>query len=230
MGYVRPATSSAGCKSQPCTSNESLFQVRLTAFPTDGAIPLFAWVSWVQSPTGPAQTSGGDSSDSRTTATVRPSRVAEKLGTHVPAPVVIHSSADQSGRVSPVCESSSARAEPPPAHAATSSEPGLAAHSSEAADVFAPSVRLRGSPPVAGTTHTSPPVVPRSLISPPTYAIVLPSGDHRGWAICVAGRAISRRSPETETAYSRATHQLLLPDPCAALSTRCCPSGAQSNS
>ena len=36
----------------------------------------------------------------------------------------------------------------------------------------------------AETIHTSPPVEPWSLISPPMNAIAFPSGDHRGTAIC----------------------------------------------
>ena len=60
----------------------------------------------------------------------------------------------------------------------------LSSHSIQAGEVGRPSVRSRGTPPRAGTIQTSPPVEPWSLIKPPMKAMVLPSGDQRGTAIC----------------------------------------------
>src|SRR5690348_10385073 len=48
-------------------------------------------------------------------------------------------------------------------------------------------VRSLALPPAAGMVIRSPPVEPSSLIRPPMNAIVAPSGDHRGSAICSAG-------------------------------------------
>src|SRR5580698_5350465 len=47
-----------------------------------------------------------------------------------------------------------------------------------------PGVILRALPPPADTTKMSPPVEPSSLIMPSIKAILLPSGDQRGSAIC----------------------------------------------
>src|ERR1700677_3066552 len=48
-------------------------------------------------------------------------------------------------------------------------------------------VRFRAMPPVMGTTWTSPPVEPSSLINPSMNATFLPSGETRGTAICSFG-------------------------------------------
>src|SRR5579863_3015270 len=57
-------------------------------------------------------------------------------------------------------------------------------HDGEAA---IPGLTLRASPPDEGTVKMSPPIDPSSLINPPMNAIVFPSGDQRGTAICKGG-------------------------------------------
>src|SRR5579872_2688745 len=54
-------------------------------------------------------------------------------------------------------------------------------------DAEIPGVTLRASPPDEGTVKMSPPMDPSSLINPPMNAIVFPSGDQRGTAICKEG-------------------------------------------
>src|SRR6185312_10534888 len=62
-------------------------------------------------------------------------------------------------------------------------------------------------------------------------AICFPSGDQVGCAICTFGVAISLSAPVDASIPSRrATHQLLLPDPLAALTTNSFPFGDQSYS
>ena len=60
-------------------------------------------------------------------------------------------------------------------------------HASQLGDAGMPGVRLRASPPAAGTTKISPPVDPSSLMSPAMKATLWPSGDQRGTAICSGG-------------------------------------------
>src|SRR5215813_13410517 len=51
------------------------------------------------------------------------------------------------------------------------------------------------SPPEAGTVQMSPPVEPSSLIRPWMTAIVFPSGENRGQAICSGGFQTDRACP-----------------------------------
>jgi len=82
-----------------------------------------------------------------------------------------------------------------------------------------------------GSVKMSPPLAPWSLISPPIKAIVLPSGDQRGTAICMSGFSRSRVFPEARLrTCSWARYQLSSPEPWAALSTQCLLSGDQSYS
>src|SRR5262249_2544206 len=102
---------------------------------------------------------------------------------------------------------------------------------SQLADAFSAGVRLRGSPPATGTVKISPPLAPSSLIRPPINAMLWPSGDQRGTAICVAGLRISRTSPvAADTSYRRATYQCQSPGGVEATAARCLPSGDQSYS
>ena len=88
-----------------------------------------------------------------------------------------------------------------------------------------------GVPPESGTVHTSPPTEPKSLISPPIYATVLPSGDTRGKSSCVLGLAMFVTAPvAASTRSSVATHQLLSPLPSAEVTTNPVPSGVQAYS
>ena len=87
-----------------------------------------------------------------------------------------------------------------------------------------PELRLRNATPSAETIHTSPPVAPWSLISPPMKAIAFPSGDHCGTAICspcsgpatCVGARIATGAAPMACVYSFATHQLFSPGGSAA--------------
>src|SRR6185312_2619764 len=215
---------------KPCTLNRSLRQWTLTAFPHDGAIAALACVSCVQCPTGPAHTSGGAARDSRTRATSRPVSAADTSGSPRPERVVIVSSPCQSDVIAPVAALTAAISDPPCDHMVASIACGPC-HRNAATDTVALGVRSRGVPPAAGTVYRSPPVDPWSLITPPMNAICDPSGDQRGSAICTAGLAIWRTAPDAASmASTRATHQLLFPEPVAALTTSSLPLGDQSNS
>ena len=62
-------------------------------------------------------------------------------------------------------------------------------------------------------------------------AIVLPSGDQRTFAACIAGLKTCRTTPDSASiAYSSATYQLSSPSPGAARYASSLPSGDQSNS
>src|ERR1035437_2545513 len=118
----------------------------------------------------------------------------------------------------------------------------LSPHSIHVGDDGRCGVRLRGTPPSAATIHTSPPVAPWSLISPPIKAIAFPSGDHRGTAICSPcsapatsagariGLGVSQPDSPSACVYSFATHQLFSPGGSAATYARPFESGLQSNS
>src|SRR5437667_4290408 len=60
-------------------------------------------------------------------------------------------------------------------------------HASQLAEPRSLGVTLRGSPPLALMINTSPPVDASSLINPAMKAILLPSGEQRGMAICNGG-------------------------------------------
>src|ERR1700689_522743 len=64
----------------------------------------------------------------------------------------------------------------------------LLSHAIQLAEAGRLGVRWTGWPPAQGNLkeicQTSPPVTPWSLIRPPMNAMDLPSGDHRGRAIC----------------------------------------------
>src|SRR5713226_4853451 len=85
-------------------------------------------------------------------------------------------------------------------------------------EAFSSGVTFRGSPPPAGITKRSPPGAIKSLMSPPMKAMLLPSGDHLGEAICNFGLRIENVFPEpTSRRYSSAVHQLSPPCPLASL-------------
>src|ERR1039458_6416699 len=94
-----------------------------------------------------------------------------------------------------------AQLHPPVAHAAGNAEDGRAKAAGNAAG---------GAPrPVPPSLHPCPPVAPWSLISPPMKAMALPSGDHRGTAICKpcsgpetsAGARMALGEPEPPSAW-----------------------------
>src|SRR5205807_4487126 len=121
--------------------------------------------------------------------------------------------------------------QPPSTCSANTMRSGDRSQVSQLADAFSPGVRWRGSPPAAGTVKMSPPLAPSSLIKPPTKAIVLPSGDQRGTAICIDGLRISRTAPdEADIAQSLAMYQLLSPGAGDATAASSAPSGDQSYS
>src|SRR5262249_13029431 len=57
----------------------------------------------------------------------------------------------------------------------------------EDGEAFRPGVRLRAAPPATGTSCTSPPVSPASLMTPSISATDFPSGETCGSAICHLG-------------------------------------------
>src|SRR5262249_11231074 len=79
----------------------------------------------------------------------------------------------------------------------------------------------------------SPPVEPWSLMIPPMKARDWPSGDQLGTASwrSAGGLNIDFVSPvDSDTVYSSAIHQLLSPEPCAAVAAKLFPSRDQSYS
>ena len=144
--------------------------------------------SFFQPPIGPAHTSGGSWNDSRI-ATVASPRVAVPKWPSFSAPV--------NRTVSrPVAGSIEARPYPPSTGPAKRSSPAER-QARLAADQRMPGVRLRGEPPPreAGTSHTSPPLEPSSLMIPWITAIVRPSGEKRGHAIWRGGFQIESAFP-----------------------------------
>ncbi len=104
-------------------------------------------------------------------------------------------------------------------------------HASEVNVIGTPGVMSLGVPPASGTVQISPPTEPLSLISPPMYATLRPSGETRGKLSWVAGFAIDVTAPVVASIRSSvATHQLLSPLPSAVVATKPRPSGVQSYS
>src|SRR5271163_2476960 len=100
---------------------------------------------------------------------------------------------------------------------------------SQLAEAFSSGVIFLGSPPAAEVTHTSPPTLGSSLISPAMKAILCPSGDHAGLAICSAGLCIDFIKPVAASSVNNsAIYQLLSPFPSAAVTAKRFPSGDQS--
>src|SRR2546426_8714633 len=121
------------------------------------------------------------------TAEAFPSRASEKLRPQRSGEAVNVSGPVKSVEIFPSAPSTLARPAAPSTSSAnrTAAEEGNQA--SQLAEAFMPGVRLRGSPPEAGMTKTSPPVEPSSLMIPGQNAIAWPSGDHRGPATRRAG-------------------------------------------
>ena len=163
----------------------SLIQCTLFSSPHSGCTAWLTWVTCFHSPIGPAHTSGGCAAEWRITAEVLWSAASE-----IPIPpqasVVTTSGPVHRGVILPVATSTVAAPASPSMFSAKRILSGDC-QVIQLGDALISGVRLRASPPLAGTKKTSPPVDPSSLISPAMNAILLPSGDQRGTAICKGG-------------------------------------------
>ena len=99
-----------------------------------------------------------------------------------------------SSRRAPVAGSRLSRAMPPERDSSSHSSSGER-QCRPRAEAGSPGVRLRAGPPPAGTSQTSPPFEPSSLIRPWITATPRPSGETRGAASCRLGFHSSVRSP-----------------------------------
>ena len=117
------------------------------------------------------------------TAEVFPSRASEKLRPQRSGEAVNVSGPVKNVEIFPSATSTPARPAAPSTSSANRTAVEEGSQPSQVAEAFMPGVRLRGSPPEAGMTKTSPPVEPSSLMSPEMKAIAWPSGDQRGTAI-----------------------------------------------
>src|SRR5215217_9176012 len=212
MGARAPAggaIDAAGATSQPCTSTPSLFHDKSFVSPTSARTSSSRRVRRSQSPTGPPHTFCAWAKDSRTTALRLPSRDSDSP-TEPPA---LTRSGPFHSTVTPPCPvgSTEATADSPLTCAPNINLRG-ATHSSVVAVAFIPSVRLRALPPSNGTSITSPPLEPWSLISPSMTATCLPSGLHTGSASCHRGAYTTRARPlAVSSTCSFASHQLASP-------------------
>src|SRR5579863_4469603 len=208
----------------------SVVQCKLTDFPQAWCNPELRCVICRHSPIAPTHTSAGCVNDCRTTAEDFPSAESEML----------QSKSASATRSSPRHSSTTlwsatcTRAMPLP----PSTMPAKIIFDESADQLrfealnFISGVRLLISPPSAPTEYISPPGIGSSLINPPMNAIFLPSGDQRGSAICRPGFSTSVFiAPDAaSTVIKLAMYQLSSPLPCAAVTTKRLPSGAQSNS
>src|ERR1700674_5076531 len=180
-GYFLPGAKSLGSSSHPCTRVVPLFQCTLRISPQAGCTALFKLVSRFQPPIGPAQTSGGELANWRTTAVTDPSWENEPPGTQAALVVAASSSPVQSVRTAPPLVLMVAKLELPSAFWAKAMR-SEDIHASAEGDVVLWGVRFRAVPPCVGTIWISPPVRPASLINPSIKATFFPSGETRGCA------------------------------------------------
>src|SRR5215468_6119145 len=131
--------------------------------PQDGLTPALRCVTCFQSPTGPAQISGGALNELRATAEDFASRETERLGPQRPAESA--SLLRQSWRTCALAGSSEATAESPPRYSAKRILPS-AVQENQLAEPFRSGVRFCAELPVAGTMAMSPPTEGSSLIKP----------------------------------------------------------------
>src|ERR1700722_9235247 len=155
----------------------SLIQCRLFISPQLGFMSSFAWVTCRQWPAGPAHNSGGCAGELRTAAEF--SRSAEN-------DIEIDSGPDHSFETFPLA-SSTAEMPDSPSMFSVNRISALDFQKIAFGEAAISEVTFRAFPPPAGTTKISPPVEPSSLISPSIKAMLMPSGDQRGSAICQRG-------------------------------------------
>src|SRR5271165_6048601 len=193
--------------SQPCTSYPSFFQWMLLASPHTGLLVLLRLVIWLHLPISPAQISGGALKELRITAEVLPSRATDKLAPQ--KPIVICSAPRNISWICPFPGSTVAI----PASPCTYSPNRIfwsGVHVGQLAEAFISCVAFFASPPLAAMVYTSPPTLGSSLINPAMNAMVFPSGDHAGLAICSGGLWIDSIKPvAASSVYSSAIYQLL---------------------
>src|ERR1700722_9785977 len=142
-------------------------------------------VTCFQSPIDPAHTSGGRAAEFRITAEVWRLAASETLGP-LAASLEITSGPVQREEIFPLARSIVETPAWPSMFPVKRISPGDSQYSHDG-DAAIPGVTLRASPPDAGRAKMSPPIDPSSLINPPIKAMVFPSGDQRGTAICSGG-------------------------------------------
>src|SRR5580704_3987159 len=160
-------------------------QYRLLSSPQLGRKPSLMRVTCFHSPIVPAHISGGWTEECRITAEVWRSAASERVGS--PSATVEMTSGPVHSRESFPLERSTLET---PAWPSMFSVKRILLGDSQYShdgDAAIPGVTLRAFSPVAETVKMSPPIDPSSLISPPMNAMVLPSGDQRGTAICNEG-------------------------------------------
>src|SRR6202453_1242950 len=184
-GYFFCGSKSLGNISQPCTRVVPFIQWILRISPHAGFIAAFSVVSCFHCPIGPAQISDGTFADWRTIATVTLS-LAELVVVAVDTQKSLAgravSSPVQMVCIAPPLALTLAKPELPSTFSPKVMRPEPV-HASANGDALMLGVTLRAAPPAIGTTKTSPPVEPSSLINPSMNATFLPSGETRGFAI-----------------------------------------------
>ena len=156
----------------------------------------FCEVTGVHAPTGPAVISGAFVKELTMAAVAEPFAAAQKDDR---AAGPFHNAA-----VLPLEGSSVATPASPSTCSVNNSSPE-ARQKSAVGDDFRPGVAFRAGPPSEGTSQMSPAVEPSSLMMPWITAMVLPSGEKRGQAICSGGFQMDFVSPvPAPIVYSRA--------------------------
>ena len=185
-----PAGPVVGSSSQPCTSNESLFQCSDRA--TIGVCAASrCGVNARNAPSRPAlrlaaaRKDACEKSCSDVTAWSPPQAIPAfqpPSDTDCPSPWnnVAGAAEGRSSATSAIRSSRSTVAARP--SLPSSDEPH--ANDRSVTLAFIPGVRFTGAPPASESRNASPPVEPKSLISPPMNATERPSGDTTGSASC----------------------------------------------
>src|SRR5271170_6002362 len=218
----------SGSSSQPCTSKPSFFHQMLCTRAAK-RIPALTAVKSRQCPMAPTSISGAVVKDSCTAAVIPDGHAAAW-----PSPVIKDSSPLHKTRG--VLRS---RPDPRSTHCVLSPASNCAcsrppqSQNSDVADAGIAGVIFVTEPPSRVSVYTSPPVEPKSLMIPAMKAMLAPSRDTLGIAICCRSAGVYStlgRACAAEKAYSFALHQLSSPLPGAAVPTNPLPSGRQSYS
>src|SRR5579859_6603214 len=124
----------------------SLFQCRLLASPQVGRAFALTFDTCFHAPMGPVHTSGGFAKECRMSAADNPSRVSDRrpLPASIDSPPIHNLSTDPPESVSTLIPLS-------PRTLSVNSRCPASRHAIQLGEVFMPGVRLRASPPAAGT-------------------------------------------------------------------------------
>src|ERR1700733_5991084 len=160
-------------------------QCKLFSLPQAGCTLSLIRVTCFQSPIVPAHISGGWAAEFRISAEAWRLAASEMVGP-LSASLPITSDPVHCEEIFPLARSMVATPACPSTFSVKRISLGDFQYSHDG-DAPIPGVTSRASPPDACTVKMSPPIDPSSLIKPPMNAIVFPSGDQRGTAICNGG-------------------------------------------